>query len=119
MVTAVLVLACGGLAAIARFIVDGAVQSRRLGEFPWGTLVVNLGGTFVLGMLVGLAASHRTMELIGTATIGSYTTFSTWMLETQRPAEEGETRLAWLNIAAGLACGLGAILLGRAVGRLI
>lgn len=118
MVTAVLVLACGGLAAIARFIADGAVQSRRLGEFPWGTLVVNLGGTFVLGMLVGLAASHRTMELIGTSTIGSYTTFSTWMLETHRPAEEGELRLAWLNIVVGLACGLAAIVLGRAVGRL-
>ncbi len=119
MVIAVVVLACGGLAAIARFVADGAVQSRRLGEFPWGTLVVNLGGTFVLGMLVGLSTSHRTMELIGTATIGSYTTFSTWMLETHRPAEEGEIRLAWLNIAAGLACGLAAIVLGRAVGRLI
>jgi CrcB protein len=59
------------------------------------------------------------MELIGTATIGSYTTFSTWMLETHRPAEDGEARLAWLNLAAGLACGLAAILLGRALGRLI
>jgi fluoride ion exporter CrcB/FEX len=39
------------------------------------------------------------------------------MLETQRPAEDGETRLAWLNIAAGLALGLAAILLGRAIGR--
>lgn len=115
--TALLVLACGGVAAIARFLADGAVQSRG-GEFPWGTLAVNLGGTFLLGMLVGLAASHRTMELLGTATIGSYTTFSTWMLETHRPAEEGEARLAWLNIAAGLACGLAAIALGRVVGRM-
>ena len=85
MVIALLVLVCGGGAAIARFLADGAIESRRRDPFPWGTLVVNLGGTFVLGLLVGLSASHRTMELIGTATIGSYTTFSTWMLETHRP----------------------------------
>jgi CrcB protein len=116
-VTALLVVACGGAGAIARFLVDAAVQSRRLGEFPWGTLVVNLGGTFALGLLVGLSAPHRAMELIGTAAIGSYTTFSTWMLETHRPAEAGETRLAWLNIVAPLALGLAAIVLGRALGR--
>jgi CrcB protein len=116
-VTALLVVVCGGAGAIARFAVDGAVQSRRLSEFPLGTLVVNLSGTFALGLIVGLAAPHRTMELIGTATLGSYTTFSTWMLETHRPAEAGETRLAWGNIVAGLALGLAAIVLGRALGR--
>ena len=117
--TALLVVVCGGTGAIARFVVDSAVESRRLGEFPWGTLVVNLGGTFALGLLVGLSAPHRTAEVIGTATIGSYTTFSTWMLETQRPAEEGAARLAWLNIAVGLASGLVAVVLGRALGRLL
>ena len=45
-------------AAIARFVVDDVVQARRLGEFPWGTLVVNLSGTFVLGLVTGLSASH-------------------------------------------------------------
>lgn len=117
--TALLVVLGGGGGAIARFLVDGAVESERLGEFPWGTLVVNLTGTLALGLLVGLAAPHRTMELIGTATIGSYTTFSTWMLETHRPAEEGELRLAWLNVAVGLLAGFAAILLGRALGRLL
>ena len=119
MVTAVLVLIGGGAGAIARFLVDGAVESERLGEFPWGTLVVNLTGTVALGLLVGLAAPHRTMELVGTATIGSYTTFSTWMLETHRPAEEGELRLAWLNIGVGLVAGFAAVLLGRELGRLL
>ena len=119
MVTALLVLVCGAAGAIARFVVDGAIESRRLGEFPWGTLIVNLGGTFVLGLLVGLTAPQRTMEVLGTAAIGSYTTFSTWMLETHRPAEAGETRLAWVNLAVGLASGLAAIALGRALGRLL
>jgi fluoride exporter len=117
MVTALLVLVCGGAGAIARFVADAAIQSHRLGEFPLGTLAVNLTGTVVLGLLVGLSAPHRTMELIGTATIGSYTTFSTWMLETHRPAEAGEERAAWVNIAAGVVLGFAAILLGRALGR--
>ncbi len=119
MIVAALVVVCGGLAAIARFVVDAAVESRRLGEFPWGTLAVNLGGTFVLGLLAGLGASHGAMLVLGTATIGSYTTFSTWMLESHRPAEEGEPRLTWANLAAGLLTGLAAIALGRALGRLL
>jgi CrcB protein len=117
LVIALLVVVCGGVAAIARFAVDGAIEARRLGEFPWGTLGVNLGGTFVLGLLAGLGASHRAMLVLGTATLGSYTTFSTWMLESHRPAEEGEARLAWINLAVGLLTGLAAIALGRALGR--
>ena len=117
MVTALLVAVCGGAGAIARFLVDGTLQRSRLGEFPWGTLAVNLSGAVALGLLVGLSAPHRTMELIGTATIGSYTTFSTWMLETHRPAEDGEPRLAWLNVIVSLALGLAAVAVGRAIGR--
>ena len=119
MIVALLVLLCGGIAAVLRFLLDARIEARRLGEFPWGTLVVNLSGTFVLGLLAGLGASHRAMLLLGTATLGSYTTFSTWMLESHRPAEEGERRLAWLNIVAGLITGLGAIVLGRALGRVL
>jgi fluoride exporter len=118
-ITALLVIVCGGLGAIARFTVDAIVQSRRLGEFPLGTMVVNLGGCFLLGLLAGLHASHHAMTLLGTATLGSYTTFSTWMLETHRPAEDGEPALAWQNIVIGLAAGLAAAALGRAFGSLL
>lgn len=116
MVNAVLVLLCGGLGAVSRFAFDSLVQERVSSEFPLGTLVVNLGGSFVLGLLVGLQASRETLLLLGTATIGSYTTFSTWMLECQRPAEDGEPRLAWLNLAASLLAGFGCALAGRAIG---
>ena len=119
MITALLVLVCGGTGAVARFVVDGLVQSRRLGEWPLGTLVVNLSGAFVLGLLAGLHLAHDTMLILGTATVGSYTTFSTWMLETQRPAEDGERRLAGQNLIVSLALGLGAVVLGRAVGGLL
>ena len=115
-ITVLLVLACGGAGAVARFALDALAQSGRLGEFPLGTFAVNIGGTFLLGLLVGLAVSHRAMLILGTATLGSYTTFSTWMLETHRPAEDGELRLAWLNIAAGLAVGLAAAAIGKAIG---
>lgn len=116
MITALLVLLGGGVGAIARFGVDALVQARRHGEFPLGTLAVNFGGSFLLGLLVGLSISHRAMVILGTGTLGSYTTFSTWMLETHRPAEDGEARLAWLNVAVSLAAGLGAAALGKALG---
>jgi CrcB protein len=116
-VSAVLLVAVGcGLGALARFTLDGLVQSRRGGEFPLGTLVVNLGGAFLLGLLVGVGASHRATTVLGTAMIGSYTTFSTWMLETHRPAQDGEARLAWINIIVSLLGGLAAVALGRSLG---
>jgi CrcB protein len=115
-ITAILVILCGGCGAVARFVIDGLVQSRVSSEFPLGTLIVNLGGCFLLGLLVGLHASHRATLLLGTATLGSYTTFSTWMLETHRPVEDGEPGLAWLNITISLASGLAVAALGRLIG---
>jgi CrcB protein len=80
---------------------------------------VNIGCSFVLGLLAGLDASHRTMLVLGTATLGSYTTFSTWMLEIHRPAEDGERGIAWGNVVVSLIVGFGAIALGRAIGRVL
>jgi CrcB protein len=114
--TALLVIVCGGAGAVARFLVDGIVQSRRASEFPLGTLVVNLGGAFVLGLLAGIAPPSHLMLVLGTAMVGSYTTFSTWMLETHRPAEDGERGVARWNVALSLAGGLGAVALGHALG---
>ena len=118
-ITVALVALCGGLGSIARFVVDGLVQSRRLGEFPLGTLVVNLTGSFTLGLLAGLHTPSNAMLILGTATVGSYTTFSTWMLETHRPAEDGERSLARQNFAISLAAGLAAVALGRVIGSLL
>jgi fluoride exporter len=113
---ALLILACGGAGALARFGVDSLVQSRRLGEFPLGTLVVNFSGCLLLGLLSGLHVSSHAMTLLGTATLGSYTTFSTWMLESQRLVEDGELAIAAGNLLVSLAVGLGAVALGRFVG---
>jgi fluoride exporter len=118
-ITALLVLVCSGAGAIARFGVDAIVQSSRLGEFPLGTLVVNTSGCLLLGLVAGLEPSPDTMLVIGTATVGSYTTFSTWMLETERPTEDGERSLAWRNVLISFGLGLAAVALGRAIGRML
>ena len=106
----------GGLGAIARFTLDGLVQGRLDTEFPFGTLVVNGLGSFLLGLLVGLQLSESDLLLAGVATLGSFTTFSTWMLETQRLAEDGEGGLALGNVVGSSALGLAAAGLGWAIG---
>jgi CrcB protein len=106
----------GGAGAVARFVVDGAVAGRVDLDLPLGTLAVNASGAFLLGLVAGLALTGDALVLAGTATLGSYTTFSTWMLETQRLVEEGEPRGAALNIVVSLAAGLLAVALGRAIG---
>src|ERR1700739_4893519 len=82
------VLIAGGFGAVLRFLVDGAVARRAARSFPFGTLVVNISGAALLGLLGGLALNRHAALLADTAFVGSYTTFSTWMLETQRPSEE-------------------------------
>lgn len=110
------VILLGGCGAVARFVLDGMVGTWLGRSFPYGTLVVNLSGAFVLGLLTGLSLSSDAALLAGTATVGSYTTFSTWMLETQRLEEERQHAPAAVNIAVSLVAGLGAAALGRWIG---
>lgn len=106
----------GGLGAIARFLIDARVSDVGSAQFPLGTLVVNLSGSLVLGVLVGVALSGDAYLLTGTAVIGSYTTFSTWMLESHRLAEDGRRRLLAANVVLSLVIGVGAAALGRLLG---
>jgi CrcB protein len=110
------VAALGGLGAVLRFTLDDLVQRRLDTELPLGTLTVNGLGSFLLGLLVGLSVTDSAMLLVGTATLGSFTTFSTWMLETERLAEDGKGGLALANIVGSLALGLAAAGLGWALG---
>lgn len=107
----------GGLGAIARFALDGAVSSRTRWAFPLGTLTVNLLGTLLLGVLTGAALSPDASRLTGTGFVGAFTTFSTWALESHRLAEDGQGRAAALNFAVSLALGLVAVAVGRAIGE--
>ena len=92
--------ALGGSFAVVRFLVDATISSRMGGEFPWGTFVVNITGSLALGYL-GAALTGTTLLLAGTASVGSYTTFSTWMLETHRLGEDDDRRpLSCISSAA-------------------
>lgn len=110
------VAALGSAGSIARFLLDGAVTARSGASFPFGTLAVNASGAFVFGVLIGAALSGQALTLAGSATIGSYTTFSTWMLETHRLGEDGRVLAGAANVFVSAAVGIGAALLGRAVG---
>lgn len=113
------VLVGGGVGATLRFLADGAVAGRVGKTFPLGTLVVNLSGAVILGLLSGLALPHGISLIVATGTVGSYTTFSTWMLESQRLGEERQNRYAAVNVVASLIIGLAAAALGRWVGLLV
>jgi fluoride exporter len=106
----------GGAGAIARFLLDGVVGARAGRAFPFGTLIVNLSGAFILGAFVGATLTSDGYRLAGTGFIGAYTTFSTWMLESHRLAEDGELMLGGLNFGISLVLGVLVAWLGRHVG---
>lgn len=107
------VLLAGGFGAVLRFLVDGAVARRAARSFPLGTLTVNITGAALLGLVGGLALSRHAALLADTAFIGSYTTFSTWMLETQRLGEERQIRGAVTNLVVSIVLGIAAALFGQ------
>ena len=106
----------GGAGSVARFLVDSVVTSAAGRDFPLGTFAVNVSGAAILGLITGLALGHDQALLAGTAAVGSYTTFSTWMLETHRLAEERQHAKAAVNVIASLAAGVAAAALGRLIG---
>ena len=110
------VVVIGGAGSVLRFLADRAVASRAGRDFPFGTLVINLSGAVVLGFLTGLALSRDAALLAGTAAVGSYTTFSTWMFETERLAEDRELGRAAANVVVSLVLGVAAAALGRLFG---
>ena len=106
--------------APGRYLVDRAVQSRHDSVLPWGTLTVNIVGSLVLGLLTGLGAHHAVPTEVslaaGTGLCGALTTYSTFSYETLRLFEDGARLFATLNVALSLVLGLGAAVLGYALG---
>jgi CrcB protein len=109
----------GGLGAVARYRLSAAVATRAGGDFPVGTLVVNITGTFALGVLVGAAVSDRAELLLGIGFLGGYTTFSTWMVETEQLGEAREVVLLVANVAVPMLLGLASARLGYVLGQVI
>ncbi len=113
------VMVIGGLGSVARFVVDRAVARRTARSFPFGTLTVNITGAALLGFITGLALSHQAALLAGTAFVGAFTTFSTWMFETQRLTEERQISPALTNVAVSVVLGIAAAAAGQTIARLL
>ena len=110
--------ACG---ALARWAVS-AWFGRRFPDFPWGTLVINVTGSFLLGLLFVVLTERSTASpafrvSLTTGLLGAYTTFSTFSLETVRMVEDGAIGAAAANVAASLTLGLVGVWLGVWLGR--
>ncbi len=103
-------LIAAAVGAPCRYLLDSFVQARDRTDFPWGTCVVNLSGSFVLGLITGFALYHAFPEdarlVLGTGFCGAYTTFSTFTFETLRLAEGGRMKLAARNVMVNTGGGL-------------
>ncbi len=100
----------GAIGALLRYWV-GRQVSRRVpsSQFPLSTVVVNVVGSFVLGLVVLTGAGESTLQLVGTGICGSFTTFSSFSVETVRLYERGDRARAIANAAGNLTCSLVAI----------
>jgi CrcB protein len=110
------VVVLGGIGAVLRFVIDRELTLRLPGDFPSGILVVNVSGALLLGLLGGFGPTPTVSLLVGVALLGSYTTFSTWMLQTLLLGDERRVGLAVANIVVSLALGIGAAALGWWIG---
>jgi len=120
--TVLLVLLGGAIGAPTRYLTDVLVQSRHDSVLPWGTITINVAGSFVLGLVAGLTsvstAPAWVLTLVGTGFCGALTTFSTFSFETVRLAEARRWGAAIGNVVISLALGLVAVALGWELGTL-
>jgi CrcB protein len=120
--TLLLVGAGGFFGADSRYLLDGWISNLTRGAFPWGTFMVNVTGSFALGLLFALSVERAVLPstirppiLIGF--VGAYTTFSTLTLESWRLIEDGSYALAFVNIGGSMLLGMVAVVAGLALGR--
>ena len=119
-----LMIALGGAAgAIARYVLGNYIGSRFGFRFPYGTLVINVTGSFVVGLSMALfartTASLYWRYLIPIGFIGAYTTFSTFEYETLRAIQDGQLGTGLLNVGVSVVTGFAAVWLGDAMGRVL
>lgn len=120
----VAVLLGGALGSAGRYLIALGMAEWIGAAFPWGTLIVNVGGSFLIGLLATMADElgsigpwSRAFLVVGV--LGGFTTFSSFSLETLRLAEDNQLGRAVLNVVANVSLALTAALLGVAVGRML
>lgn len=112
----------GFLGAVARYGVGLAVARYWTTELPLGTFLINVSGSFVLGLFSSLATERLALDpawrlLVATGFVGAYTTFSTFEYETHRLVEVGAAAWAAVNVLASVAVGFLALRLGVILAR--
>lgn len=112
----------GSLGAAARFVTDGTIRARVRSRVPVGTVVINLAGSLLLGLLTGLVVFHGAPSQLtlvaGSGFCGGFTTFSTTSFESVRLAQQGDLRTAGLNVCVSIGGALAAAALGMALASL-
>jgi fluoride exporter len=117
--TALLVALGAAAGAPLRWWLDQHVRRRAGDRFPWGTLLINVVGSLVLGAVLGATAGRADtwlVALVGTGFCGGFTTFSSFGFETFRLAEDGAYVASTLNVVLSVGAGLLAAAVGWAVG---
>ena len=121
MVKLLLIAVGGALGAVMRYAVSGFTYRFFEETFPWGTLVVNLMGSFILGFLWALSErallSPKLTPFLFIGVLGAFTTFSTYTLESFHLLREGEVRLGLLNIVGSNVLGLVLVFFGFVCAR--
>jgi len=116
----VMLALAGGLGAGARFVLDGAIRARGRTTLPVGTMLINVSGSLVLGLLAGLVLANRlpaeVQTIAGTGFLGGYTTFSTASVETVRLIQSGRPGTGLLNALGTMVLALAAAAGGLAAG---
>ena len=119
-----LIAGFGAAGAASRYALDSWVTDLTGGQFPWGTMTVNVLGAFLLGVLVAITTERLLLDQnwrigIGIGFLGSFTTFSTYAYESVRLAEDSAWLLTFANVFGMVAVGMMAALAGLALGRTI
>src|SRR5260221_550964 len=105
----------GVLGALARVGLAEAAPHGP-GGWPGATFAVNMAGALALGLVAGAALEGQVLVIVAGGGIGSFTTFSTWILDSHRLADAGHTHLVWLNLGLSLLAGFAAVALGHWLG---
>lgn len=120
----VLIAVGGACGAVARYAVGSYVGNRMGTRFPYGTMLINLSGSFVIGLVMTLVVERVTINrnlvyLLPIGFIGAYTTFSTFEFETLRLVQDGQSVAAFSNVILSVIIGFAMVWLGMLAGRML
>lgn len=113
----------GAMGALARYLIGRLVAERTASTFPWGTVLINVSGAFLIGLVAGLTTrkflSPLAQTVLATGFLGGYTTFSTMALESVQLVRGGSRRQSLLYLGGNVVPGLLAAALGLALGSVL